>query len=483
MTDSVTDLFYGREGPTPKQVIFRDAPEKYKLFGGGVGGGKSRALCAEAIRLSMLFPGNRGFMGRNESEAFRKTTLITLLALVAEIEEISGQKLIAKQGWNQTKKEIDLINGSKILYGGLSGPDADERIKSLEIGFYCVDEASECNEDVINMLKARIRWKLPTGKYPRFFGLYASNPEPGWLKQTFVVPTQLGNPLDEHLFVQSLLKDNQYLPPGYLDDLKRDNPESWVRRYVEGSWDAVEGQVWPDFDHSTHVFPNLSSDLEIPPPPKGTYRQFAAIDHGQTNPTCFLAFYVDNDDNIFVYDEYYQKGLVSSHCYNIMSRFDVTSFDYILADPSMWGKNREKEGRAWSVWDEYDEYDIYLEKAQNDKAAGWNRVGEYLRVDPDHIHPITGKQGSPRLFISARCVSLLSEIPEYVWKKIKERNSNPKEEARKLNDHACDALRYGVMSRPSPYDLKREDIAPVGSFNYFRQQTRSNTKKGYMVNA
>ena len=197
------DLFYGKEGPSPKQTLFREATERYKLFGGGVGGGKSRALCAEAIRQSFLYPGNRGFAGRNEAEAFRKTTLVTLLSLIVEIETLAGQRLLAKNGHNQTKKEIYFINGSMILYGGMSGPDADERIKSLEIGFFIVDEASECNEDVVNMLKARLRWKLPSKKYPRFFGLFASNPEPGWLKNTFVVPQQLGTPKQAHLFVQN----------------------------------------------------------------------------------------------------------------------------------------------------------------------------------------------------------------------------------------------------------------------------------------
>ena len=251
---------------------------------------------------------------------------------------------------------------------------------------------------------------------------------------------------------------------------------------MDGSWDAVEGQVWPEFNYEDHVFPSLAHDFEIPYPTKGEVLQFAALDHGQTNPTCFLGFYVDQDDNIFVFDEYYQKGLVSSHCMNIMTRFDVSAFEYICADPSMWGKTREKEGRAWSVFDEYDEYDIYLDKAQNDRAAGWNRVGEYLRTDPEHYHPILDKQGSPRLFISARCRSLLNEIPEYVWKKLREKDSNPKEEARKLNDHACDALRYGVMSRPSPYELKEKDQAPIGSFNFYKGMSTIGFKKGYMVN-
>jgi ATP-dependent Clp protease ATP-binding subunit ClpB len=47
--------------------------------------------------------------------------------------------------------------------------------------------------------------------------------------------------------------------------------------------------------------------------------------------------------------------------------------------------------------------------------------------------------------------------------------------------HACDALRYGVMTRSSPYEQKRNDDAPVGSFNWIIKQ-RDGGKKGRMVN-
>jgi hypothetical protein len=149
----------------------------------------------------------------------------------------------------------------------------------------------------------------------------------------------------------------------------------------------------------------------------------------------------------------------------------------------MMAKTREKNGAPWSIFEEYDEYGISLSPANNSKEAGWNRVGEYLRIDPNHIHPITGKYGSPRIFFSSRCRNLLTEVPEYIWKRLSDESSNPKEEARKLKDHACDALRYLVMSMPSPYSKSKMDNAPYGSFNYMLQQKGDrNAKKGMILN-
>ena len=472
-TPSGTDFLYGKEGPSAKQAALRDCGEKYKLFGGGVGGGKSVALCAEALRFSLTWPGNRGFMGRHEAEAFRRTTLVTLLRLINEIEDLTATKLLASMGHNQTKKELQFVNGSMITYGGLGEADSLDRIKSLEIGWFCVDEASETNLNVINMLKARLRWKLPSGAYPRYFGLFASNPEPGWLKNTFVIPQQQGEPLEDHIFIQSLVKDNPWLPPGYIDDLKRDNPESWVRRYINGSWEAVEGQIWPEFDFDIHVFPNEEfPNLEIPYPNLNKFEPFGGLDHGQTNPTCLLLAYTDEDDNIFIYDEYYQSGLVSSHCQNIKTSYKPELIDEIYGDPSMFAKTKEKEGVSWSIADEYSDYGITLLRGNNNREAGWNRVGEYLKVDKDRIHPlIIDKIGSPRLFISRRCRNLIREIPEYIWKRTPD-NVNPKEDARKLNDHACDTVRYIVMSLPSPYE-QPEDKIKEGSFLWYTRTKRN----------
>ena len=56
--DTGIDLFYGEEGPTPKQIAFRDNPAMFKLFGGAVGGGKTWTGCSEGVRLSLAFEGN-----------------------------------------------------------------------------------------------------------------------------------------------------------------------------------------------------------------------------------------------------------------------------------------------------------------------------------------------------------------------------------------------------------------------------------------
>ena len=465
------DLYYGEKGPTVRQKQFRDAPQLNKLYGGAVGGGKSWCISSEGTRLSMLYPGNRGFMCRQEAKAFKETTLVTLLALISKIERMSGTKIMANH--RKADQTIEFVNGSTILYGGIGGSENKDRVKSMELGWAAVDEASECAEDDINMLESRLRWQLPDGTYPIFHCFYASNPEPGWLKRRFVDPHFAGRLPDDLAFIQALPRDNNWLPDGYVDRISAGKPDYWVKRYIDGSWDAAEGQVWPQFDRNIHVFPNENCDYEIRAPlRKEQYKYiFSSLDHGQANPACFLGWYVDKDSNLFVYDMYYDSGLISKHVREIKEKFKMELFHYNRTDPSVWNTVGEREGKEWTTADEYHEHGLRgLAKANNTLRAGLNRVGEFLYNDPAHIHPILGTTGSPRVFISARCEKLVEEILGYIWKPQRRPDVNDaREEPLGRRDHSVDAFRYGIMSRPSIAAKKK--VIPINCFDSLKRSS------------
>lgn len=432
------DLLYGREGPTARQKAFRDAPEKYRLYGGAVGGGKSVAVCAEILRAILAFAGNRGFICRHEATAFRMTTLATLLKLIGELEDLTARKLLSNH--HKTERVLYFVNGSVLHYGALGEAEDFERIKSLEIGCFGIDEASETVRENYLMLCSRLRWRLPNGTYPPFFGVLASNPEPGWVKDVFVKPHQLGVPLPNHTFIQALPRDNPFLPPDYIEGLRQANPADWVSRYIDGSWDALEGQVWPMFSFSLHVLDPFDIPYEWP--------RFRAIDHGQDHPTVCLWFAVGPDSELYVYKEYYRPGIVSEHARTVALMSGTERYDYTMLPPECWGATREKYGRLWSVNDEYTEHGVYCTQANNEVIAGINRVGEYLTPRAGRLHPRTGLPNAPRLFIFRNCTNLLLELPDYSWKTYRTPEKG-KERPRKTKDDACDTLRYGVMSRPS----------------------------------
>jgi hypothetical protein len=209
-----------------RQYLFHSAPETNKLYGGAMGGGKTWALCAEAIALSCDYPGNRGYICRHELTSFKRSTGLTLDLLLTRANLIKRH--------HQTDHFYLLHNDSVIYYGGLGDDlNAIDKLKSMELGWFAIDEASETTEAFFLMLGSRLRLQLPGIRY---FGLLASNPDPGWLKQRFI-----DQKLPDHRFIPALPRDNPDLPAGYVDRLKELFPEDWQRRFLEGDWSAFEG--------------------------------------------------------------------------------------------------------------------------------------------------------------------------------------------------------------------------------------------------
>lgn len=212
---------------TEKQSSFHSSPAMYKLYGGAMGGGKTWALCAEAIALSCDYPGNRGYICRHTNKDFMRTTYLVLDGMLKETGYLAKH-------YQSQPAYYELKNGSRIYYGGL-GDDirAIEGLKSMEIGWFAIDEASETSENFFLMLSSRLRLQLPGIKY---FGIMGSNPDPGWLKRRFI-----DQQLADHEFIPALPTDNPNLPDGYVERLREIFPDDWVNRFLEGDWTAFEG--------------------------------------------------------------------------------------------------------------------------------------------------------------------------------------------------------------------------------------------------
>jgi len=211
----------------PRQQKFHAAPEMYKLYGGAMGGGKTWALCAEAIALSCDYPGNRGYICRHESVSFHRTTFLVL-------DKMLQDSNLIEQHYKSSPAYYLLKNGSRIYYGGL-GDDlkAIDKLKSMELGWFAIDEASETTENYFLMLCSRLRLQRPDIRY---FGIMGTNPDPGWLKHRFI-----DQKLDNHIFVPALPRDNPGLPEDYVKQLEAVFPKEWQKRFIEGDWGAFEG--------------------------------------------------------------------------------------------------------------------------------------------------------------------------------------------------------------------------------------------------
>jgi len=440
--------------PMPKQAEFHALSKKYRFFEGGWGNGKTSCGCAEALMLALEYPGSMGLIARRTRPELRASTQKVFFKGGGgdpELGDFTGcpEELIRK--FNKTEGKLTLINGSEIHFWSLDDPD---KLSNLNLGWFLIDQAEEVPEEMFQMLQGRLR----QANAPRC-GLVLANPNGhDWIWYRCVAHPEN---FKDHGMVHATTRDNPNLPKDYVESLER-MPAKWVERFMEGSFDVFSGQIWPEFDPDIHVIRPFLVDLN--------WEIIEGIDHGRRNPTAVLWAALDDKGNCFIVDEHYEAGrLVGYHAKQILqTRLHYKLPTYTVIDASAAQKD-PNTGR--SVIDEYWDNGISTIPSDRHVPARINRIAEWLMLDPNHPHPITGElrdEGWPKLYIFANCVELVEHIQQYQWKKKPpQQEEDAKERPLEKDDHDVDALGYILMTRPMPATLPGKDAVMTPAEAYW----------------
>lgn len=210
--------------------------EKFVLDSGGFGSGKSLALYIKLVLAAKCFPGNRILVGRKTLSDIDRAVLPDLFELMPK----SWYEHRVKDG------TINFANGSQIVLFGLdamqSGGAADikkaqQKLKSLNLGAYFIDQLEEVEYEVFEVLNSRLR----RADVPFRQGNATTNPANYWGYHFFVDKKKrqenewVPNPLHNSVLYESSMLHNPHLPFDYIvDQLSRDS--DYVRRFVRGEW-------------------------------------------------------------------------------------------------------------------------------------------------------------------------------------------------------------------------------------------------------
>lgn len=210
--------------------LLEDKTTREVLFGGAAGPGKTTLGCYWQLKNRLKKPGTVGLLGRSTLKTLFDTTVVTFNRVAKAQGVILGQDY-----WLYDKKQFQFSNGSVIYLKQLFYKPSDEDVDdlgSLELTDAFVDEASQINVKVKNVLKSRIRYMVDDIG-PKI--LYATNPGKNWTKHEFYDAFIKGKLGTKQAFVPALLDSNPFITHFYRENLES-LPKALMQRLLKANW-------------------------------------------------------------------------------------------------------------------------------------------------------------------------------------------------------------------------------------------------------
>ena len=235
---------------------FEDEKTEQLGYGGAAGGGKTVLGCFLCIYVAIAYPGSRIGIGRKELKNLKRTTLASFF----EVAQKQGLRDKVDFNYNQQESMISFTNGSEIILFDTAYQPADPeytRFGSYELSFLWIDESNESPEKSISILQTRVGRKNKTDMWDlKPFTLETFNPNKGHVYQRYYAPYKAKQLPEYRKFIPALVTDNPFLPPAYIENLKRSDTIT-RERLLFGNFDYDENKMQLiNYDSLLNVFSN-----------------------------------------------------------------------------------------------------------------------------------------------------------------------------------------------------------------------------------
>ena len=379
---------------------------RYRVCKGSRASKKSKTTALFFIYSMMKYPGANLLVIRKVYRTLKDSCFTDLKWAI--------NRLQVNDYWSIKESPLEITyipTGQKILFRGLDDPLKVTSI-TVETGNLCwawIEEAYEINkEQDFNMLDESIRGTVEDPLYKQITLTFNPWNERHWIKKRFF------DAEDDNI----MAKTTNYMCNEWLDesdrklfeDMKKNNP----RRYQVaglGNWGIVEGLVYENWRELEFDWREILNKRQ-------KAKAVFGLDFGYTNdPAAFFCGILDQDQKeIYVFDEIYQKGMQNTNIYNNIEKLGFRK-EIIVADSAEPKSIEHLRGLGL--------YRIKPSKKGKDSInAGIQFIQDF------------------KIFIHPRCVNFLTEISNYSWDKDKFGKAVNKP----IDDfnHLMDAMRYAL---------------------------------------
>jgi hypothetical protein len=426
-----------RPNPGP-QTDFLAANEREVFYGGARGGGKTYSLLIAPLRF-VDKPTSRALLIRRSMPELRDVIFQTQQLYP---KAVPGAKFKTQENtWH-------FPGGARIEFGYCENLTDVLRYQGQSYSWIGVDELPQYDSpDVWHFLRSSLRSADPS--IPLHFRATGNPGNRGsrWVKELFIDPAEPNTRFTEKVeyelggrtlsteitrkFIPASVWDNPYLTQdsSYIAMLAS-LPEVKRKQFLYGDWDVVEDGAFSEFNRSTHVV----EPFEVP----NGWTRIRAADFGFSSPSAILWGAVDYDDNLWIYRELYVSKVTADQLGRMIREVesgDGKIYDAVL-DSSCWARRGDRGPSIAEMLNAEGCRFRPSDRSPGSRIGGKIEVHKRLMVDED-----TEK---PRLRIFENCPNLIRQLSSLPLDK-----NNPEDVDTKAEDHAYDALRYMVSSRPT----------------------------------
>lgn len=393
-------------GPEGQADITSDA--RNHVYVSGLGSGKTASgIFRSWVNAEHWNPGELGMIVAPTSPALKN-------AILPEMRSMGLLDVCEYHGKGSERPGIITPSGSRIILESADNARKIERLRGSNLAWVWIDEAASVSERAWEVVTGRLR----VGEYRNAF--VTTTPKGyNWVYEHFyedddpriryneVYEWREANGTNGVFGVPSWL--NPYNPDDYIERLEAEYEGSFFQQEVEGAFTKFEGLVYPWFSRDEHVLEELPEQYD---------EVIYGVDWGHNNPAVILAI-VRQGDRWIVTEEFYERRCtvedIANRAEDMQQRWGGGRFYCDPAEPA----SIEHLSRA----------DLSTQKADNDVMPGIQHIAS-LRE---------------RLRVHESCQNLRNEFAQYQYK-----DTGESDDVLKENDHAMDALRYGLFTHERP---------------------------------
>lgn len=403
---------------TLKQAEYiRNATHRWNVACGAVRSGKSYCQISYCIPSRLLerkgLRGLRVILGATRANIERN--------VLQPMRDIYGEGVATSINSQNYAK----ILGEKVYCIGADNIRQVAKIRGSEIAYCAIDEATDINSEVFEMLKSRL--SLPWSCCD-----VTTNPaSPNhWFKE-FLDSAERG----VDIYCQNYtIYDNPFLPDDYVRALETEYTGVWYDRYILGKWTLAEGLVYPNHDITIYnqEFDGRAEDYCI------------SLDYGTSNPFAALRWELRNGV-WYAPNELYYSGRdtgiqkTDDEYLAMLTEFiePIKEYRYI-EERNPWTGEMERT---------FERIPVIVDPSAASFIA-LLRQSRWFRVIPANNDVINGirnvasamERGLIR--VHKRCINWIREAQSYVWDEDAQEDRPIKD-----HDHLMDTTRYFVNTK------------------------------------